>query len=264
MNLKRYIIISVLTHLLLFGILVVILPVQEPGLPVFDVDIIAQRDLPDNAEGKTVKPPLQRRKKPVRPLPRPKPPDPNLPPETMFGGDGSSPARDIPSPPRAALGGNEKKQKPSDASQSGDNPLEQDTETPRNPRDFLFDRETIERFARKPAREGKSFSFDAPEFHHRGYMRLLKQRIESIWQYPENMAERGISGDLYISFHIRMDGSLGEVRLVRTSGYRDLDEAAIQALKDSQPFWPLPKDWEQDGLEITGHFIYLLGRTYIL
>ena len=135
---------------------------------------------------------------------------------------------------------------------------------PLPPRNFLFDRETIEKFAQKPSLNDRSHSFDAPGFKHRGYMRLLKQKIERIWEYPEEMARRGISGDLYVTFFINKDGSLGDVRLVRTSGHRELDEAAIKALKDAEPFWPLPDNWEKDGFEINGHFIYLPGSTYLL
>jgi len=95
-------------------------------------------------------------------------------------------------------------------------------------------------------------------------MRTVKKRIEDIWKYPEEAARLGISGDLYMDFTIKKDGTVGEIEIVRTSGYRELDEAAIKALRDASPFWPLPEDWEKDSLKIRGHFIYILGRTYIM
>ena len=66
------------------------------------------------------------------------------------------------------------------------------------------------------------------------------------------------------NFVIKKDGKLGKVEVVRTSGFRDLDKAAVKALKDAEPFWPLPKDWEKEDLEIKGHFIYILGGTLML
>ena len=51
--------------------------------------------------------------------------------------------------------------------------------------------------------------------------------------------------------------------LVRTSGYRSLDEAAIKALKEAAPYWPLPEEWKEEALTIKGHFIYSLQGTYI-
>lgn len=93
---------------------------------------------------------------------------------------------------------------------------------------------------------------------------MLKERIQSVWHYPEEAAKRGISGDLRVSFTINRDGSLANAELVRTSGYRSLDEAVLKALKKAFPLWPLPKDYEGDTIEIKGHFIYVYGDTYAL
>lgn len=74
---------------------------------------------------------------------------------------------------------------------------------------------------------------------------------------------RGIYGDLYIKFTIDKKGKLISLELLRTSGYKMLDDAAIKALKDAEPFWPLPDDWQKDSLTITGHFIYTLHGFYL-
>ncbi|MBI4681080.1 MAG: energy transducer TonB [Nitrospirae bacterium] len=136
------------------------------------------------------------------------------------------------------------------------------------PKSFLFDKETIEKYAQKNTEEAKGekkgLTFDAPELQHRGYMKKLKEKIESIWKYPEEAARRGISGDLYIKFSIHKDGSLGEVELIRTSGYSDFDKAAIKALKEAAPYWPLPDDMKEGELSITGHFIYVFGTPYVM
>jgi len=132
------------------------------------------------------------------------------------------------------------------------------------PPSALFDEKTIENYAKKESPVDKGLTFEIPGFEHRGYMRMLKEKIESIWRYPKDAARLGISGDLYLKFSIKKDGKLGEIELLRTSGYKDFDEAAIKALKDAEPFWPLPADWEKDDLEITGHFIYIYGNAVIM
>jgi protein TonB len=136
------------------------------------------------------------------------------------------------------------------------------------PKTFLFDKETIEKYARKKPAEnqgkGKGLTFQAPELKHRGYMRMLKDKIERVWRYPEQAARRGNTGDLYIAFTIQRDGKLGEKKLIRTSGHRDLDEAALEAIENAAPFWPLPDDWEGEALTINGHFIYFIGGAYVL
>jgi protein TonB len=94
-------------------------------------------------------------------------------------------------------------------------------------------------------------------------MERLKEKIEGVWDYPRDAVKKGIYGDLYIRFTIRKDGTLGEVKVVRTSGHADLDQAALRALRDGAPFWPIPDGWPERSLTITGHFIYTLHGGYL-
>jgi periplasmic protein TonB len=138
-------------------------------------------------------------------------------------------------------------------------------------RDKIFDKVVIGDLAKRDSEKeekgnkdkGKSFSFDTDEFKFMIYNRRLKERIESIWVYPPEAASKGIYGDLIIRFTIRKNGQLGAVELVRTSGHKSLDDAAIKALKDGAPYWPLPKEWNLEGYTIEGHFIYTLYGYYI-
>ncbi len=106
-----------------------------------------------------------------------------------------------------------------------------------------------------------AITFDTHDMRYMGYMRLLRIKIESIWKYPDQAAERRLQGDLEISFTIHKDGSLSDVEVVRTSGYPILDEAAVQALREGIPYWPLPDAWHQKKLTIVGHFVYSLYGT---
>jgi protein TonB len=120
-------------------------------------------------------------------------------------------------------------------------------------------------FAKKTEaqKEKSSISFDVKGFKYDGYMMRLKDKIEGIWQYPSDAAMRQIYGDLYLSFTIKKNGSLRKVELIRTSGYRSLDEAAMKALKDAAPYWPLPEDWKEEELTVKGHFIYTIYGVYV-
>ena len=209
---------------------------------VFNVDIV---------EAESLKPPEIRRLKPVlekrTPVRRRRRPLAKKPPNTIRDEVSSSPFRkgvDIDVLPQVG-----KKEAESLADKG---PL------------FLFDREVIAKYAGKVQQPEKDLAFDASEFKHRGYMRILKEKIESIWRYPTDAVRKNRSGDLYIMFTIKRNGELGDVEILRTSGYRSLDRAAMQALKDAEPFWPLPDDWPEEFLEIKGHFIYLYGRTHVM
>jgi TonB family protein len=131
---------------------------------------------------------------------------------------------------------------------------------------FITDKD-LEKFARseEPSlnKKEKSITLDTDEFKYLSYLERLKNRIEFIWKYPEVARLNSLQGDLYIRFSILKNGRLGGTHLLRSSGYKILDDAAIEALKDSDPFWPLPESWNLNELTITGHFIYYLGGIYL-
>ena len=132
-------------------------------------------------------------------------------------------------------------------------------------REAIFDSEVIARRAEEPAsgRDETGITFDTTEVALSGYMGRLKHKIENAWVYPYSALKDGIYGDLKISFVIRRDGTLGEVRVVRTSGHVVLDEAALEALRAAEPFWPLPELFPKEALLINGRFIYTLSGRHV-
>lgn len=247
---------------MLIGLLAVTQPDRKTGLSVFDIDLVAPLDAPPLPPVKAERPKLSKEKSPLPDYNHPRPPDNKISPDTMHGEDSVS------TPPAS----NAKSSGDSGGSENGDSHLLKDAPLSAMPDDSsasirsrLFDKDTIEKFAKNASPpEKKGLTFDVGEFKHRGYMKMLTQKIESIWIYPKEAARLGISGDLYIDFVIKKDGKLGKIEVVRPSGFRELDKAAVKALKDAEPFWPLPEDWEKEDLEIKGHFIYILGGTLML
>ncbi|MEJ2697999.1 MAG: TonB family protein [Candidatus Sulfobium sp.] len=128
----------------------------------------------------------------------------------------------------------------------------------------LFDRSVTEDIARRDeagtasvkGKEDTSITMNTRDYLYRPYLSMLRQKIESIWVYPPEAAEKGLYGDLQIRFTIKKDGTLGDVELVRTSGYQMLDNAALRALKEGAPYWPLPDAWGKKEYTILGHFVY--------
>ncbi len=137
-------------------------------------------------------------------------------------------------------------------------------------REKLFDKNVIGDLAKKhiekedKEKKSKTFSFDASEYKFLIYNRRLKERIENIWVYPPEAAAKGIYGDLVIRFTINKNGKLGSVELERTSGHKNLDDAAMRALRDGEPYWPLPEEWGMESYTIEGHFIYTIYGSYIM
>ncbi|MBF0539533.1 MAG: TonB C-terminal domain-containing protein [Nitrospirae bacterium] len=107
-------------------------------------------------------------------------------------------------------------------------------------------------------KKDNTLSLDVDDMRYAMYMKRIRESIESVWEYPQSEARKKAYGDLYISFTINKNGTLGAVEVVRTSGHKALDEAAVRSIKDAAPFWPLPDEWGKDSFTIHGHFVYNL------
>ncbi len=259
-----------MSHALLIGFLSLMSPAADTGPQVFNVDLV---DPPESRQTVTPAPP--------RPIPEPdplitrgrrRPPEKEPPPETLYGDDAISTGPEtkdavtlIPADNTGTTESSGEDTQPLSPDREEGGIAQQGTdESPLAPRAHLFDRQTIEELARRSAPPNKGLTFDTSEFKHRGYMRMLKERIEDIWRYPKEAAKQGLTGDLYLKFTITKEGRLGSAELLRTSGHRILDEAALEAVRKAGPFWPLPDDIEKDALEIKGHFIYIFGNTLVM
>ncbi|MFV1993430.1 MAG: energy transducer TonB [Acidiferrobacterales bacterium] len=93
------------------------------------------------------------------------------------------------------------------------------------------------------------------EFKYAGYMVAWQAKVERVGNinYPEEARRRGLSGDLVLDVVLAKDGSLDEVSIIRSSGYKLLDDAAIRIVALSAPFSAFPKkiSQETDLLHIT-------------
>ncbi len=125
----------------------------------------------------------------------------------------------------------------------------------------------IDELARKGMPERKpgdgSVTLDTDEFKFISYNRWLKVKVESVLKYPELAAMSGYQGTLFIKFDILKNGSLGSVEVLKSSGYKILDDEAVRSIQASAPFQPLPGDWHMDRYSIRAAVIFYLGEGYI-
>jgi len=89
---------------------------------------------------------------------------------------------------------------------------------------------------------------NAREFRFANYMDAWRTKVERLGNlnYPEEAVRRGISGALLMDVAINPDGSLYSVRVLRTSGHKVLDDAAVRIVKLAAPYPPLSEDILQD------------------
>jgi protein TonB len=115
--------------------------------------------------------------------------------------------------------------------------------------------------AKKPGDD--SVTLDTDEFKFISYNRWLKIKVESVLHYPELAAISGYQGTLYIKFDIMKDGSIGGVEVLKSSGYKILDDEAVRAIRSSAPFQQLPEEWNMDRYSIRAAVIFYLGEGYL-
>ena len=99
-------------------------------------------------------------------------------------------------------------------------------------------------------------SLDTTEVKYASYFARIKHQIERVWVYPSEAVQRGISGDLTLTFRISKDGNLLGVRLLNRSGYEILDVSALKAIKQAAPFYPFPASIDREKLSVQANFIY--------
>lgn len=107
------------------------------------------------------------------------------------------------------------------------------------------------------AEEAEVVSLDTRDFRYISYFATIKRQIELVWNYPEEAARTGIFGELMLRFTILHDGRLEDVRLLRSSGSRLLDDEAVRAVKMANPYNPFPRRITKRRLQINAVFSYM-------
>jgi protein TonB len=95
------------------------------------------------------------------------------------------------------------------------------------------------------------------------YLLHVKDKIENVWEYPYKARRAGLSGLLVIEFSINKNGSLHSVAILRSSGKKILDRAAVKAIYNAARYNPFPNYWKINRLNIVGTFIYRLSGFYV-
>lgn len=230
-------------------------PTELPFMPVSIVNLPPQeiRKLPPVE--RPVPPPVEPRPViPEKPLP------PSAVPQPKKFGTGEEVTLPKTSPPAAGVpdGADQGKE----AGKSGTAPSERHT----GPLPFLSQND-IDVLARKgmPAKKpgDDSVTLDTDEFKFMSYNRWLKIKVESVLKYPELAAISGYHGTLYLKFDIMKDGTLGGLEVLKSSGFKILDDEALRSIRSSAPFQPLPDEWGMERYSIRAAVIFYLGTGYI-
>lgn len=97
------------------------------------------------------------------------------------------------------------------------------------------------------------------------YLDTWQKKVELVgnMNYPERAKQQKLSGKLLLVVSVNADGTLSNVELVRSSGHKMLDDAAIRIVKLAAPFPPLPEAIRKDAdvLKIPRIWNFSTGNT---
>lgn len=99
------------------------------------------------------------------------------------------------------------------------------------------------------------------DWHFAPYLKYLKERIQSHIFPPPAFTRLGmIEGESKVRFRIYPDGRMEQLEVLDSRGSELLLNTSTRAVELSAPFKPLPDDFPDPYLEITGLFAYVLMR----
>ena len=61
-------------------------------------------------------------------------------------------------------------------------------------------------------------------------------------QYPQSLKNRGISGQSQVQFMVNTDGTISDVELFKSSGYKEFDDEALRIVKSFPKWVPAKQD----------------------
>lgn len=91
-------------------------------------------------------------------------------------------------------------------------------------------------------------SAQAMEYRDAAYLDAWRSKVERVGNlnYPDEAKRRNLSGRLLLDVAINADGTLNDITLLRSSGSKVLDDAAIRIVRLAAPFSEFPPEMRSD------------------
>lgn len=108
-----------------------------------------------------------------------------------------------------------------------------------------LDRKT-KAYAKRPRR--KYLTASTQEYKYANYLDAWRRKVERIGNlnYPDEARRRKLHGSLLLHVALRPDGTVKEINVKRSSGYKLLDDAAVRIVRLSAPFAPFPPEIREE------------------
>ena len=93
------------------------------------------------------------------------------------------------------------------------------------------------------------------------YLSKLRYLIEKNKIYPQSAKRLNQMGKVHVCFVISKDGQIKDVKVVKDSNYKRLNDAALEILAKINRFEPIPEKLNKNSWEITVPIVYQITRS---
>ena len=90
------------------------------------------------------------------------------------------------------------------------------------------------------------------------YQDSIKQKIQKEKQYPRWALRSGHEGSTRITFSVFPSGQIENLKLMHSSGFEELDNEALDAVRRAVPFATFPDNFQEDEIQIELDVVFLL------
>ena len=93
------------------------------------------------------------------------------------------------------------------------------------------------------------------------YLSKIRYLIEKYKVYPQSAKRLNQMGKVHLSFVISKDGQIKDIKIVKNSNFKKLNDAALEIFSKISKFEPIPEKLNKNSWEITVPIIYEITRS---
>jgi len=105
---------------------------------------------------------------------------------------------------------------------------------------------SIQAYAKLP--RNKTITSRTKEYAYANYMDAWRTKVERIGNlnFPAEARRQSLSGDLMLDVMLNPDGTIREIKVLRSSGHKVLDDSAMRIVHMAAPYAPFTQDMKKE------------------
>ncbi len=90
------------------------------------------------------------------------------------------------------------------------------------------------------------------------FRKMIKSHLVQYQFYPFSARANGLEGTVQLQFLLLSNGQTRDIRIMRSSGFTMLDQSAVKAVKQANPFPRIPEKFQKQSILFQVHLVYNL------